>query len=336
MRTWGAPRTRSPAASPPSASRPAIASRSSPARAPSGRWPTSAPSGPAPPWCPSTTRTPPRSASTCSRTPARASSSARTRHRRPRSPRPRDLPRPRARVVLDGAAPGAITLDALRERGRALDEPVARRAHRRRRRPTTWRRSSTPRARPGRPRAACSRTRTCWPRSTAARRPARAGPAPMIFLFLPLAHVLARVIAVRRAGRRRDARLLERRPASSSSTTSPRRAPTHFPSVPRVLEKIHTRVLGDGEEPAARKRRDLRAGAGASGRGAHGQARAASAGAARAPAPRRSPTGWCSRKVRERLRRQPELALTGAAPIGARGASSSSTPAACPCSRATG
>ena len=66
----------------------------------------------------------------------------------------------------------------------------------RRSRPRTRRRSSTPPARPGRPRAACSRTRTCSTRPT----PTSTGSScaaqpPVMFQYLPLAHVLARMVA---------------------------------------------------------------------------------------------------------------------------------------------
>ena len=109
----------------------------------------------------------------------------------------RDKPaRARARRRADGRGRG---------RDHARRPALARRRRRRRRsrasaprrsRPRTRRRSSTRPAPPARPRAACSRTRTCStrPTPTSTGSSCAASP-PVIFQYLPLAHVLARMVA---------------------------------------------------------------------------------------------------------------------------------------------
>ena len=253
---------------------------------------------------------------------ARASSSARTPRSWPRSSRcATGCPALEHVVVLDGAATGAITLDELRagaaRPGRARSDGAPRGGRVR----TTSRRSSTRRARPGRRRAACSRHANCMAtdaRCTSERARPRRRP-PSIFLFLPLAHVARAHDPDGRARRRRHARVLGGDPQAARSRTSPTTRPTHFPSVPRVFEKIHTRALGGGRRrPARRQARHLRAGRCAAG----AQARAAPSAARHARAAR------CDRrhaladrlvlsKVRGAVRRPTSSsALTGAAPIG--------------------
>jgi long-chain acyl-CoA synthetase len=89
-----------------------------------------------------------------------------------------------------------------------------------------------------------------------------------IFMFLPLAHVLARVaqmVALERGGtisywRRDSARLLD----DLAQT-----APTHVPLVPRVLEKVHARAFSAAGESRLRRALlswALRTGAAAAGR----------------------------------------------------------------------
>ena len=106
-----------------SASRPATASRSSPTRAPSGRWPTSARSAPAPPWCPSTRPTRRRSASTSSTTAARSRSSARTAGSSPSSRRSATrCPKLEHVFRFEGEGDDAMTLDELRAAGADVSE----------------------------------------------------------------------------------------------------------------------------------------------------------------------------------------------------------------------
>ena len=160
-----------------------------------------------------------------------------------------------------------VVVDRRRSPARCRSPSCARARRRRRRvavdgvaarsRPTTSRRSSTRPAPPARRRAACSRTRTCWPRCDMYERQLDlARRAVVIFLFLPLAHVARARDADRRARRRRHARLLERRRRAPRSRTSPRRAPDARPVGPaRVREDPHARAgRGRGRRRAASAR----------------------------------------------------------------------------------
>jgi long-chain acyl-CoA synthetase len=83
------------------------------------------------------------------------------------------------------------------------------------------------------------------------------GPQPVIFMFLPLAHALARVTQLF---------ALDVGATLAFWTGDPRRllddlreaAPTHLPSVPRVFEKIHTRATSTLEEAGAARRALMR------------------------------------------------------------------------------
>ena len=79
-------------------------------------------------------------------------------------------------------------------------------------------------------------------------------PGATLFMFLPLAHALARVVQMvslevgcTLAFWSGDSRKLVEDVGAA--------APTHFPSVPRVFEKIHARVLARGSEGSAVKQR---------------------------------------------------------------------------------
>ena len=133
-----------------------------------------------------------------------------------------------------------------------------------------------------------------------------------LFMFLPLAHALARVVqmvALQAGGGLAfwsgDSKRLVDDVAAAR--------PTHFPSVPRVFEKIHARVLATGESGSAAKQR-LFAWAIATGRRARPQMRAGTA-----PPLLRAQFQLADRLVLSRIRRlfggELELALTGAAPI---------------------
>ena len=137
-------------------------------------------------------------------------------------------------------------------------------------------------------------------------------PPATLFMFLPLAHALARVVQMvslqtgcTLAFWSGDSRKLVEDVGAA--------APTHFPSVPRVFEKIHARVLARGSEGSAVKQR-LFAWAIATGRKARPAMRAGSASAVL-----RGQYALADRlvlsKVREVFGGQLELALTGAAPI---------------------
>jgi long-chain acyl-CoA synthetase len=133
-----------------------------------------------------------------------------------------------------------------------------------------------------------------------------------LFMFLPLAHALARVVqmvAFQTGGTLAfwsgDSRKLVEDVGAA--------APTHFPSVPRVFEKIHARVLARGEEGSAVKQR-LFAWAIGTGRKARPAMRKGTA-----PASLKARYSLADRlvlsKVRELFGGRLELALTGAAPI---------------------
>jgi long-chain acyl-CoA synthetase len=137
-------------------------------------------------------------------------------------------------------------------------------------------------------------------------------PPATLFMFLPLAHALARVVQMvslqtgcTLAFWSGDSRRLVEDVGAA--------APTHFPSVPRVFEKIHARVLARGSEGSAVKQR-LFAWAIATGRKARPAIRAGSASAVL-----RGQYALADRlvlsKVREVFGGRLELALTGAAPI---------------------
>ena len=100
---------------------------------------------------------------------------------------------------------------------------------------------------------------------------------------------------------------------AGSSTTSAAAAPTHFPSVPRVFEKIHARVLARGSEGSAVKQR-LFAWAIATGRKARPAMRRGDASAV-LKAQYALADRLVLSKVRELFGGRLELALTGAAPI---------------------
>ena len=231
-------------------------------------------------------------------------------------------------VVLTGAADGALTLGELRQRGAGVDAD----ALDARPRPCGPSDAATivyTSGTTGPPkgcvlthanllaRSRCTGTRSGWA-------------AAVVDLHVPPARARACACgADGRARRRRDDRLLARRRQRGCSTTSPRRRPTHFPSVPRVLEKVHTRVLGDVARRRPRARRS------STGRCADGRD-----GRAPARAGRHRRRARCARrhaladrlvlsKVRDAVRR----AICGwRSPARRRSAarcSSSSTPAAC-------
>jgi long-chain acyl-CoA synthetase len=137
-------------------------------------------------------------------------------------------------------------------------------------------------------------------------------PPATLFMFLPLAHALARVVQMvsldvggTLAFWSGDSRKLVDDVAAAK--------PTHFPSVPRVFEKIHARALARGTEGSGLQRR-IFAWAVATGRRARPAQRAGKASpilkAQHALADR-----LVLSKVRELFGGRLELALTGAAPI---------------------
>ena len=181
--------------------------------------------------------------------------------------------------------------------------------------PTTWPRSSTPRARPGRPRAACSRTPTCWPRSTAAGTgwswTARWSPTSSCHSHTSLARVTQMVV------------LTSVGPSSTGAATPsrswpswPRRARRTSPRSRASSRRSTPRVLGDVEEQGRLQAGDLRLGAGGGPAGAGSRRAGKPAGRSRAGVTP-SPTAWCSSKVRGVFGDSLHVAITGAAPISA-------------------
>jgi long-chain acyl-CoA synthetase len=137
-------------------------------------------------------------------------------------------------------------------------------------------------------------------------------PGAVLFMFLPLAHALARVVQMvslevgcTLAFWSGDSKRLVEDVGTA--------APTHFPSVPRVFEKIHARVLARGSEGSAVKQR-LFAWAIATGRRARPAIRRGTASAA-LKAQYALADRLVLSKVREVFGGRLELALTGAAPI---------------------
>jgi long-chain acyl-CoA synthetase len=156
------------------------------------------------------------------------------------------------RILLTGATADAITLDELRERGRALDEPIAA--------------TRSAAAEPGDVATLVYTSGTTGPPKGCMlthanllstiemyRDRLELGPDMRAYLFLPLAHALARVtqLVVLSVGgeivfwRGDPTRIVDELTEAG---------PTHFPSVPRIFEKVHTAVLGGVEEQRLLKR----------------------------------------------------------------------------------
>ena len=128
-------------------------------------------------------------------------------------------------------------------------------------RPSRWRRtmprrSSTPRARPGRRRGACSRTPTASRRCGCTRTGSATSckPGVVIFMFLPLAHVLARVVQLVTLDVGATLAFWQGDPKRLLDDIADAR-PMYLPSVPRVFEKIHARALGAVEDASPVRRR---------------------------------------------------------------------------------
>ena len=132
------------------------------------------------------------------------------------------------------------------------------------------------------------------------------------YLFLPLAHALARVtqyVVLVVGGELIFWRGEPKRIVEELSEAGP----THFPSVPRVFEKIHSTVLGGVEESGALKRRIF---SWAIAEGARARRREG-AGGRLARGRHALADRLVLSKVRAAFGDDLQLALTGAAPIGA-------------------
>jgi long-chain acyl-CoA synthetase len=140
------------------------------------------------------------------------------------------------------------------------------------------------------------------------------GPGVVIFMFLPLAHALARVVQLVALDVGATLSFWSGDPSKLVDDLA-RARPTHFPSVPRVFEKVHGRALAAVEDASPLRRRifDWSLDAGASMRAAERQDDAPGAAL-------RLRHGVADRLVLRRVRDlfggALELGLTGAAPIG--------------------
>ena len=327
------PSARSPAASRASASSPAIASRSSPERGRSGRSPTSASSGRARPSSRSTTPTRPRSAPTSSRTRACARSSARTPAQLAKLEQVRGAPRARARDPDRPARRRTPSRSPTCARGAASD--AARRAPRQvaaGRRGDDHLHVRHDRAAEGLRR---SRTRACSPRSrcTSERSSWRFGPL-IVDLSSCRSRTRSRASPARGDRRRRHARVLGRRPEADRGRAR-RDPPDPLPVGPADLrEDPHRRAQRRAREPAQARRVPLGAARG------HALPRGRARAGARPARLRRlrHRVGRPARALaRARAVRRPARVrhVRRRADRRAR-CSSSSTPAACSSSRATG
>jgi long-chain acyl-CoA synthetase len=217
-------------------------------------------------------------------------------------------------VVLTGAPPGAIPLEALRERGRALNEPIA--ATRSAAiRPNDVATIVYTSGTTGPPKGCMLTHANLLATMDRCRDRLQLDDSMVAYLFLPLAHVLARVtqmvvLAVggtivfwRGDPKRIVAELSEARP-------------THFPSVPRIFEKIHSAVRGDVEEQG-RLKRAVFAWALAEGRRARARERAGKSAGTLARRRHDLADRLVLSKVRGVFGDDLRLALTGAAPIAA-------------------
>ena len=255
---------------------------------------------------------------TCSSTPGVARSSARTQSSSRRSRRCADaLPGPRARRRARRHGRGRPDARRAARAGRDVDAgrrwTAAARARRARRPRDDRLHVRHDRAAEGL--HAHPRERDGHRAHVRGRAGVRLGRRPGRDLHVPAARALARARdADGHARRRRHARLLARRPARSCSRTSPRPGPTHFPSVPRVFEKVHTRRWRGWRRQAASSARS------STGRWRRAAASATLERRARSPgALLRRRHALADRLVLSKVRGlfgdRLRLALTGAAPI---------------------
>jgi long-chain acyl-CoA synthetase len=217
------------------------------------------------------------------------------------------------RIVLTGSVPGAMTLDELREHGRDLGEPVAI-ARTAAVDPDDVATIVYTSGTTGPPKGCMLTHANMLATIDRCRDRLELDGEMVAYLFLPLAHVLARVtqmVALSVGGTivfwRGDPKQIVAELAEAG--------PTHFPSVPRIFEKIHTAVLGDVEEQG-RLKRAVFAWALAEGRRARARSRAGKGSGAFARRRHELADRLVLSKVRGIFGENLRLALTGAAPIG--------------------
>ena len=99
------------------------------------------------------------------------------------------------------------------------------------------------------------------------------GSPPVIFQYLPLAHVLARMVSFVALDTGGVLAFWGGDTKNLAAKDIAEAEPTHIPTVPRLLEKIHTRVVGERGRRRRRQGRDLHARAGDRREGRQGQAR---------------------------------------------------------------
>jgi long-chain acyl-CoA synthetase len=224
-----------------------------------------------------------------------------------------DCPRLQHVIVIDGEAPGASPLRELRRRGEAVDgEEVERRV--RALAPEDVATLVYTSGTTGLPKG-CALTHANFLSATAMYRGALEldDLQPVIYMFLPLAHVLARVaqtVVLDVGGTlvywRGDPRRILEEVAEAQ--------PTHFVAVPRIYEKMHTGIVGAvaGRGPLARL---LFAWALEVGRRARVAERAGRTRGPLSAAPLRLAERVGLAKVRALFGARLKLALVGAAPI---------------------
>jgi long-chain acyl-CoA synthetase len=216
------------------------------------------------------------------------------------------------RVLLTGPADGATGVDALRERGRELDESVLEERSAQVQ-PDDIATIVYTSGTTGPPKG-CMLTHANLLATVDLYRERLALGADMsAYMFLPLAHALARVteLVVLSVGGtiifwRGDPKRIVEELAEAS--------PTHFPSVPRVFEKVHTAILGGVEEQSRVRRTIFRW---ALAEGARARARAEGGRTAGPIARRRHDLAdrLVLSKVRAAFGDGLRVGLTGAAPV---------------------